>query len=233
MNARYILPADPDTIGCHYQVRVPHNFPPRYNIAPSQPVPIIRNHPVTGERELTLVRWGFVPGWDVKGTFFKKATINIRSESAPEKNSFRHAWRRRRCLFPMNGYYEWMPEGDIKQPFFLCLGEDMPLFSLAGLWEHWQGEEGSEMETAAFLTREGFFPLTGGNDRVPVFVPESHYNDWLDTDETNEKPAYKVIGLPEPELHWWRVSRRVNSWKAEGQDLVKRIDAAPEQTSLF
>lgn len=232
MNARYVLSEDPYALGEHFGIEITDNFPARYNIAPSQPVPVIRSNG-DGAREYALVRWGFVPGWDSEGKFFKKAIVNIRSETAPEKNSFRGAWKRRHCLFPMNGFYEWLSEKDGKQPYLIARGADMPLYSVAGLWEHWQGADGSEMETAAFLTRPAQYPMTQLHDRGPVFVPPDRYDDWLYTDETDDHLAREIVSLPPPELVWWRVSRRVNSWKPDGAALIEPIDAAPPQGELF
>ena len=229
MNARYVITETPASLGEHFGITIRDNFPARYNVAPSQPVPIIR--PASGEgegggRTYGLVRWGFVPGWDRKGTFLKKAIVNIRSETAHEKPSFRNAWRRRHCLFPMNGAYEWVAEADGKQPFLIARDRSMPLFCLAGLWEEWMGEDGSEMTSAAFLTRPATGPLRALHHRVPVFVPEDRYDDWLDADETDDRLAREIIGLPPPDLVWWKVSRRVNSWKPDDPELIEPIEAA-------
>lgn len=231
MNARYVLEESPYAFGEHFGIHVTDNFPPRYNIAPSQPVPVIREGR-TGAREMVLMRWGFVPGWDSKGTFFKKSIVNIRSETAGEKPSFRNAWRRRHCLFPMNGFYEWLEEPDGKQPYFISQGEERPLFCVAGLWEHWLGETGSEMETAAFLTREASHPLTQLHDRMPVFVPPELYDDWLHADETDLSAAEALLRLPAPEMVFWPVDRRVNSWKPDDAGLVTPIRPERQGTLL-
>lgn len=231
MNARYVLTEPPDDLGTHFGISIRDNFPARYNIAPSQPVPVIRLNQ-EGAREYVLMRWGFVPGWDRKGEWFKRAVVNIRSESAPEKQSFRYAWSRRHCLFPMNGMYEWKEEGG-KQPYFICQDENLPLFCLAGLWEHWLGEDGSEMETAAFLTRPATGPLSALHHRVPVFVPPDRYDDWLKADELDDRVARDIVGLDPPELKWWRVDRKVNSWKPQGEDLITPAAPPPKQGDLF
>lgn len=231
MNTRYVLHEDPYALGEHFSIRVKENFPPRYNIAPSQPVPIIRETRERG-RELVLVRWGFVPGWDTQGEFFKRSLVNIRVESAHEKPSFRGAWRRRRCLFPMNGFYEWLDEEGGKQPYLVAASEEMPLFCVAGLWEHWLGADGSEMETAAFLTRDAPYPMTSLHDRMPIFVPPERYADWLDVDETRKDPAPDIIGLEQPDLIYWPVDRRVNSWKPDDSALIEKVDLY-KQGSLF
>ncbi|MEM9232778.1 MAG: SOS response-associated peptidase [Pseudomonadota bacterium] len=220
MTARYVLNTTPYALGQHFGIPVTDNFPPRHNIAPSQPIPIIRQD-LRGERELALVRWGFVPGWDRKGEFFKRAMVNIRVESAAEKPSFRNAWRRRHCLLPMNGYYDWLEEGGVKQPYYVTMAEDMPLFCVAGLWEHWLGEDGSEMETAAFLTRNDVWPLTGEIDRMPIFIPPERYEDWLHADELDMRVAEEALKLPQPKLEHWPVSRRVNSWKPDDPSLIE------------
>jgi putative SOS response-associated peptidase YedK len=222
MNARYVLHEDPHALGSHFGLTITDNFPARYNIAPSQPVPVIRQGQ-QGAREYALIRWGFVPGWDRKGNFFKKAIVNIRSETAAEKPSFRNAWRRRHCLFPMNGFYEWTDEEDGKQPHYIVMNEAQPLFCLAGLWEHWLGEDGSEMETAAFLTRDAVHPLTALHDRMPVFVPPDRYDDWLAVDETDLAAAEAIIALDPPDMIHWKVDRRVNSWKPDGPELIAPI----------
>ena len=223
MSARYVLDITPHDFGDHFGIRVTDNFPPRYNIAPSQPVPVIRADR-KGGREYALVRWGFVPGWDTKGTFFRKSIAVIRSETAHEKPSFRNAWKRRRCLFPVNGFYEWLDTPDGKQPYFITLGEDRPLFSLAGLWEHWSGEDGGEMETAAFLTRDADDQMRDIHDRVPVIVPQDRYDDWLHRDETDLGAVQEILRLDQPDFTFWPVSRRVNSWKPDDAALIERVE---------
>lgn len=236
MNARYVFTDDPDTLGHHFGITVTDNFPPRYNIAPSQPVPIIRANR-DGTRHYGLVRWGFVPAWDREGNFFKKAIVNIRSETAPEKNSFKHAWRRRHCLFPMNAMYEWVSMADGKQPYCIAFSKEMPLFCLAGLWEHWQGADGSEMETAAFLTRPAEGPLTALHHRIPVFVPPERYDDWLQADDlTDDSVAREIVATTPPQdLIYWPVSRRVNSWKPDDSGLLREItlDDSPKRQDSF
>jgi putative SOS response-associated peptidase YedK len=222
MNARYVITETPASMGEHFGIRIGDNFPARYNVAPSQPVPVILLGP-KGERRYQLVRWGFVPAWDREGSFLKKAIVNVRSETAADKPSFKNAWRRRHCLFPMNGAYEWLAEEGGKQPYLIAKDRSMPLFSLAGLWEEWLGAGGEEMTTAAFLTRPAMGPLTVLHHRVPVFVPEARYDDWLHADETDTRPAEEIVRLPPPEVTWWRVSRDVNSWKPDHEGLIEEV----------
>ena len=223
MNARYVITETPAGMGEHFGLQITDNFPARYNVAPSQPVPVVRLGPQR-ERRLGLVRWGFVPAWDRKGEFFKRAMVNIRSETAHEKPSFKNAWRRRHCLFPMNGAYEWLAEDGGKQPYLIALDRTMPTFALAGLWEEWMGEDGEEMTTAAFLTREARGPLRQLHHRMPVFVPQDRYADWLAADELDDAGAREIVGLPPPEMTWWKVSRRVNSWKPDDAGLIEAVE---------
>ena len=222
MNARYVLTETPAGLGDHFGIKVTDNFPARYNIAPSQPVPVIRRD-LTGSPRYDLVRWGFVPAWDRDGAFLKKAMVNIRSETAAEKPSFRNAWRRRHCLFPMNGAYEWLAEEGGKQPYLMARGPDMPLFCLAGLWEEWMGRGGEEMTSAAFLTRQATGPITKLHHRMPVVVHPDDYEAWLDADETDDAPARRIVARPPPDFVWWPVDRRVNSWKPDDPALVEPV----------
>ncbi|MBB4658463.1 SOS response-associated peptidase [Parvularcula dongshanensis] len=222
MNARYVITETPSDMAEAFGIKITDNFPARYNVAPSQPVPVIRLGP-KGERRYDLVRWGFVPAWDRQGSFLKKAIVNIRSETAAEKPSFKNAWRRRHCLFPMNGAYEWLDEEGGKQPYLIAKDRSMPLFCLAGLWEEWLGAGGEEMTTAAFLTRPAVGKLRQLHHRVPVFVEPERYEDWLHADETDDRAAKDIVGQPPPDLTWWKVGRAVNSWKPDGPELIEEV----------
>lgn len=236
MNTRYVFKSPASEMLRHYEVTVTDNFPARYNIAPSQPIAIIRQSPMTRQpqREFTLVRWGFVPDWSKDGKFLDgKALVNIRSETVAQKRSFMSAYRRRRCLIPANGFYEWTgPKGN-KQPWLVHKpgGEneqDLPLFSFAGLWEHWLGQDGSELESAAFLTKaapEGFTL----HSRVPVIVPPEYYQDWLHADETEPEKYATILTSRQPDWQIRQVSREVSSWRNDGPHLL--FDRA--QKSLF
>jgi putative SOS response-associated peptidase YedK len=219
MNARYVLKASPWELGEHFDLAITDNLPPRFNIAPSQPVSVIVGE--AGGRRYEILRWGFVPAWDRKGTFIKKPVVNIRSETAHEKPMFRNAFRRRHCLFPMNGFYEWREEAGRKQPYLLTRGEDMPLFALAGLYEDWMGEDGSELRTAAFLTRAAGPDTAAIHDRQPLLVAPQDYGAWLHADETDLDTAFDIIGRPAAKFMFWAVDRKVGSWKAEGETLIR------------
>jgi putative SOS response-associated peptidase YedK len=151
-------------------------FPPREHIAPGQPIGVVRME--NGQRRFALVRWGFIPGW-AKEVPPGKPLINARGETVTEKPSFKHAFRRRRCLVPADGYYEW--SGDVpgrKTPYFVTRKAGA-LFALAGLWEHWMAPDGSEIETAILLTISPNREMAAIHDRMPVVIEAADHETWL------------------------------------------------------
>ena len=146
---------------------------PRYNIAPTQPVVAVRAS--ASGRAAALLRWGLVAPW-AKDT--KQSPINARSETVAEKPTFRHALRKRRCLVPADGFYEWAAAGSRKQPFCFRPGDGRP-FAFAGLWEHWEGPDGP-LESCCILTTTANDLVRPVHDRMPVIVPERHWSAWLD-----------------------------------------------------
>ena len=152
------------------------DFPPRRYVTPSGPMAIVRME--QGGRHFALVRWGFVPSW-VKEVKPGKPLINARGETVVEKPSFRNAMKRRRCLIPADGFYEW--KGDIpgkKQPYFIHRPDDR-LFAFAGLWEHWMGADGSEIETSLIITTEPNRTIAAIHTRMPVVIAQEDFETWL------------------------------------------------------
>ncbi|WP_421693480.1 SOS response-associated peptidase [Aestuariivirga sp.] len=164
-----------------FQYRDEAEFPPRAHVAPGQPIGIIRME--DGARRFALVRWGFIPSW-VKEVKPGKPLINARGETVMEKPSFRNAMRRRRCLVPADGYYEWSGAEGRKTCFFVQR-QDKCLFGFAGLWEHWMGADGSEIETATLMTIAPNRELATIHDRMPVIIAPEDYETWL-TGEAEE-----------------------------------------------
>ena len=134
---------------------------------------------VDGKRHFALVRWGLLPSW-VKDPKTFTLLINARGESATEKPAFRAAMKRRRCLIPADGFYEWQAAGDRKRPFFVRAKSGAPL-AFAGLWETWTGPNGEELDTAAIVTTRANRTLAPIHDRMPVIVPPEAFDLWLDT----------------------------------------------------
>ncbi|HRD77057.1 MAG TPA: SOS response-associated peptidase, partial [Hyphomicrobiaceae bacterium] len=150
MCSRYNLTSPHEAVRAYFGYRTDAEFPPRYNIAPSQPVAIVRLSADNVARELALVRWGLIPSW-VKDPREFSTLINARSETAAAKPSFRGSMRHRRCLIPANGFYEWTGPAGHKQPHLLAR-HDGGILAFAGLHEHWLGADGSELETACIVT---------------------------------------------------------------------------------
>ncbi len=192
-----------------FGLEIAGELPPRYNIAPSQPVAAIRAGG-SGARELTLLQWGLIPSW-AKEPAIGSRMINARAETAAEKPSFRAAMKRRRCLIPASGFYEWTRVGAAKQPFFVRMKGGRP-FALAGLWEQWCGEDGSELETCAILTTSPNELAAKIHPRMPVIIAPGDYGRWMDP--ANEKPGtLEPLLRPYPagEMEAHPVSRHVNN----------------------
>lgn len=148
---------------------------PRFNVAPTQQVAVVRND---GDRNrLDLLRWGFVPGWS-KDLSFGSHLINARAESVAEKPAFRHAIKYRRCIIPVSGFYEWSHSAGKKQPYYIQLADQTPLY-LAGLWESWKAPDGSVIETFAILTTEANKLVEPIHDRMPVILHPDSFTFWL------------------------------------------------------
>ena len=167
MCGRYTITSSPEALRALFRYAEQPNFPPRYNVAPTQPIAIVRL--VDGKRHFALVRWGLLPSW-VKDPKTFTLLINARGESAAEKPAFRAAMKRRRCLIPADGFYEWQAAGERKRPFYVRAKSGAPL-AFAGLWETWTGPNGEELETAAIVTTRANRTLSPIHERMPVIVP--------------------------------------------------------------
>ena len=159
----------------------------------------LRDHagPPHAEREAVMFRWGLVPHW-AKDPRIGNRLINARIETAAQKPSFRDAFRRRRCLIPADGFYEWQSRGKHKQKF-LIRGASGRLLALAGLWERWRDANGVPVETCTILTTEPNDLLRPIHDRMPVIVPRDHYRDWLGLGTVNENRLKEILQPNTPE----------------------------------
>ena len=185
----YSLAKSPRETKAWFKYQEDEDFPPRAHVAPGQPIGVVRME--HGARHFALVRWGFIPSW-VKEVKPGKPLINARGETVMEKPSFRNAMRRRRCLVPADGYYEWSGAEGRKVPFFVQAA-DKGLFALAGLWEHWMGTDGSELETAVLMTIAPNAELATIHDRMPVIIAPEDYETWL-TGEVEDAEATSGAG---------------------------------------
>lgn len=175
---RFTLTRSAAEVAEHFGLDAVAGLEPRFNIAPTQDVATVRHDRVGGGRILELRYWGLVPRWadDARGA---ARMINARSETAPEKRAFREALRQRRCLVPMDGFYEWKAQPKPKRPHHVTIGQG-ELFSVAGLYEHWRGPDGNSIESVTLLTGAAGDSMRGLHHRMPVIVDSDHYDAWLD-----------------------------------------------------
>lgn len=225
MCSRYSLTSPPEAVRAYFKLAAIEPFPPRVNIAPTQPVGIVRLG-TEGEREFHLVRWGLLPPW-VKDPRSFSTLINARSETAAEKPSFRGAMRHRRCLVPSDGFYEWTGAPGSKQPHLIRPKRGGP-FAMAGLWEHWLGADGSEVETMAILTTAANKTMSAIHDRMPVILPPEHFDVWLDTRPGSAVPVEGLLApAPDDLLEIIAVDKRLNNPRNEGPDLLRPLSDPP------
>jgi putative SOS response-associated peptidase YedK len=217
MCSRYSLTSPPEAVRNMFQCSGEKDFPPRYNIAPTDPALIVRLD-TRQSRELHLVRWGLLPPW-VKDPREFSLLINARAETAAEKPSFRGALRHRRCLVPTDGFYEWTGRPGAKQPHLIRM-RDRALFAMAGLWEHWLGADGSELETMAILTTSANEDMAPIHDRMPVIVAPDNYQHWLDCRPGTADHVLDLLRPPDNGLiEIVAVNPKLNNPRAEGPEL--------------
>jgi putative SOS response-associated peptidase YedK len=225
MCGRYTLTASPQAIRDLFRYAEQPNFPARHNIAPTQPIAVVRL--INRQRQFALMRWGLLPSW-VKDPKSFSLIINARGESVIEKPAFRAAMKRRRCLIPADGFYEWQAGGPRKQPFYIHARSGEPL-AFAGLWETWTGPNGEELDTVAIVTTDANGTLRPLHDRMPVIVPPEAFDLWLDSDNVDATTAAALI-MPAPDnlLEAWPVSTDVNRVANDNAGLIERVAEAAE-----
>ena len=193
---------------------------PRFNISPTQEVLVIRAE--GGLRLPMWTQWGLIPSWS-KDAKSAARCINARAETVAEKPSFRAAYKARRCLVPADGYYEWVPpDGKQKQPIFIHRRDQQP-FAFAGIWERWRSPGGNEVFSCSFLTTEPNDKLAAVHDRMPVILPPSEYDAWLNPKATPEQLAALVTASPSEEWQYYPVSTLVNKAANEGPDCMREV----------
>ena len=224
MCGRFVITSPPAAVRQVFGYAEQPNFPPRYNIAPTQPIPVVILE--NGERHFKLMRWGLVPAW-VKDPRKFTLLINARSETVLEKPAFKNAIKRRRCLIPADGYYEWHAAGGRKRPCFIYR-RDRQLFGLAGLAETWVGPNGEEVDTVAIVTAPASPDLAVLHHRVPVTIVAGDFERWLDgLNHDAESVMALLVGPAEGEFAWHEVSTRVNA--AANDDAQLTLPITEEQ----
>lgn len=195
----------------------------RYNLAPGEDVLTVGTNPETGDRSGTYLRWGLIPSWMNNPGDANASMINARAETVDEKPSFRKPFRNQRCIIPANGFYEWKPNGeDGKQPFFVKPTNE-PFFGLAGLWDHWRGQE-TVVHSCTILTTEANEALEDVHERMPVIVSPDDYDTWLDPDVKDSAVLRPLLTPYSPaETECYPVSRRVNRPDHDAPDCVEPL----------
>jgi putative SOS response-associated peptidase YedK len=233
MCGRYRLSRRKQMIEEYFETENEVDWEPRYNIAPSQPVGIIRQDPSKPERHFSLARWGLIPSWATDAAIGFK-TINARAETVAEKPAFRDAFVSRRCLFPADGFFEWRRSGKEKQPFHFGMQDDS-LFAFAGLWDRWRDPSGTVIESCSILTTTPNSLLAEVHDRMPVILRRDNYNLWLDPGFKDVKSLAEFLAPFDASLmRSFPVSTRINAVANDDPDCVVPWQAdSPAQRALF
>jgi putative SOS response-associated peptidase YedK len=209
MCGRFTLTVDPEDLMERFHLESAEQMPtPRYNVAPTQSIPVILNE---SPNRLSLAQWGLIPSW-AKDPAIGGQMINARAETLAEKPAYRTAFKKRRCLVPADGFFEWRKEADgkTKTPMYIHLKTGAP-FAFAGLWEVWTSPEGETRRTCTLVTTEPNDLLATIHNRMPVILPRDAEADWLD----NKLEVLALMSMLKPypadQLEAYAVSRRVNT----------------------
>jgi putative SOS response-associated peptidase YedK len=230
MPGRYALISPPDVVRGHFDYDEQPDFPPRYNIAPTQPIAIVAAAPYAhgGKRHFRLMRWGFLPGF-VKDPARFSLLIHARAETVSDKVSFRNAIKRRRCLVVADGYYEWLKptrRGAAERAFLVRRPRGEPM-GFAGLYETWCDPYGGEIDTACFITTPANQILAAVCERMPAVLEQSDFSYWLDNDGVEATAAMTLLRpAAEDRLDLVEIGAAVNHVERDGPD-VQRPAASP------
>jgi putative SOS response-associated peptidase YedK len=223
MCGRYFLTTPGDVLAAELELESVPELEPRYNIAPSQPVAVVRASEPGPGRALARVTWGLIPGW-ARERAIGNRLINARGETLAEKPSFRDAFRKRRCLIPADGFFEWQKLPGGKQPFVLRRKGGGPI-TFAGLWSSWKDREtGEALETCAIVTTTPNELAATVHDRMPVLLGRAARADWLDPAADPNALSALLVPYPAAEMEAYPVSRRVND---PGHDDPACIEPVP------
>lgn len=208
------------------------DWEPRFNIAPTQPVPVIRQHTKEPIRQISTMRWGLIPHWS-KDDSSAASTINARSETAAVKPAFRDPLKFRRCLIPADGFYEWKRTGTAKQPFCFEVN-NQELFAFAGLWDGWKDGKGNWIKTCSILTTTPNAVTSAVHDRMPVILDRESYDLWLDPGMTNVQVVSELLKPYDARLmRSYPISTRINHVANDDEDCSRHLEPMQAQNSLF
>lgn len=204
-----------------------YNPLPNFNMAPTQNLPVITD---ADPDHINLYRWGLIPFW-AKDEKIGYRMINARMETVAEKPAFRQAFRQRRCLWPVDGYYEWIARGKEKIPYRVIL-KDKGVYSLAGLWETWKNEQGEKVFSFTILTQPATPSMEFLHHRMPVILPREMEFDWLDPDLDPEDFLHNLPPFGTGQLEVYRVSQEVNNVRNNRRELIAPVTET-NQGELF
>ena len=228
MCGRYAINAEPDALGRYFGVDqlLAERLEPSFNVAPTDPVYAVAEH--RGDRQLGVFRWGLIPHWaaDRRGPL----NINARAETVATKPAFRDSLRRRRCILPATGFFEWGHTGTGKRPYFVRMADDAPM-AMAGIWAAWRDPETEEwIRSAAVITTTANRGLAPIHTRMPVILEPDFWDIWLDRDLREAGAVAPLLApLGESKLTWYRVSRQINSVRNTLASNIQRVEeAAPD-----
>jgi putative SOS response-associated peptidase YedK len=205
---------------------------PRYNIAPTQPVLVVRQNTKEPVRQLSLMKWGLIPSW-AKDSSGAASMINARAETAATKPAFRDALKSRRCLIPADGFYEWARAGKTKQPYcFEVNGGE--LFAFAGIWDRWKDHTGQWVKSCSILTTTPNTVTSAVHDRMPVILDPDSYDLWLDPRMKDANAASDLLKLYDPRrMRCFPVSTRINHVTNDDEECSRPVGLAETQSRLF
>ena len=236
MCGRYSLTLPEDAMRQLFDLPAAAWMQPRFNVAPSQIAPVIRCGD-GGGMVLDGMTWGLIPSWSKEPLDEKahnkphnKGQINARSETAAEKPTFRAAYRRRRCLIPADGVYEWQKVEGGKHPYWISRTDGAP-FVFAGLWETWGDSHSSAVVSFAILTTTAADDIRAIHHRMPVILDHKHFANWLDPDETPQATLFAPDQAPRMQAR--PVSHRVNSPRNDDAACLQEAPKSPVQGNLF
>ena len=208
------------------------DWAPRYNIAPTQPVPVIRQHPKEPVRELSLMRWGLIPSWS-KDSSAAARMINARAETAATKPAFSDALKSHRCLIPADGFYEWVRMEKTKQPYCFEINNG-ELFAFAGLWDRWKDPNGQWVKSCSILTTTPNAVTAAVHDRMPAILDPHSYELWLNPGMTNVAAASELLKPFDARLmRCYPVNTRINHVANDDEECSAPVELVEIQKSLF
>jgi putative SOS response-associated peptidase YedK len=208
------------------------DWSPRFNIAPTQSVPVIRQHPKEPVRQISSMRWGLIPNW-ARDASIASGTINAKSETAATKPAFRDPLKFRRCLIPADGFYEWKKMGASKQPFCFEVINGK-LFAFAGIWDGWKNADGQWIKTCSILTTIPNAVTSTVHDRMPVILDPDSYDVWLDPGMQDVAALSEFLTPYDARLmRCYPVSSRVNHAGNDDEECSRPVEVSEAQSNLF